>query len=303
MGIEIAITGCNGQLGTELKTILEAGKSELGNLPSAYKNCRVTAVDVADLDITDAQAVDQFLYSHTFSVLLNCAAMTNVDGCESHEDVAEKVNALGPKNLAHSCRMYGCKLVHVSTDYVFDGEGEVPFKETDAPNPDTAYGRTKLHGEQFVLEEDPSAIICRTAWLYGYHGNNFPKKIMKLAREKGSLKVVTDQKGNPTCAVDLAWEMVNLAVSGQSGIFHTTCNGDAVSRYEFTKEILKDAGIACDLQSCVTADFPRAAKVPAFSGLSKSKLDELGLNHMRDWKVALQSWMEHYKLTEEFLNG
>lgn len=301
--MKIAITGAGGQLGSELQSILELGRSELGTLPSAYKGCKVTALDADQLDITDPVAVDQFLGSHSFSMLFNCAAITNVDGCETQEEIAEQVNAIGPRNLAVSCHTYGCRLVHVSTDYVFNGTGNVPFREDDRPNPKSAYGRTKLHGEQYVMEADSDAVICRTAWLYGYHGNNFPKKIMKLAREKGALKVVTDQRGNPTCAVDLAWEMVSLAVLDVHGIFHCTCNGEAVSRYEFAKAVLEDAGIPCNLQPCLTSDFPRRAVVPAFSGLSKEKLDSFHLNWMRDWRSALKGWMEHYKGTEEFAHG
>lgn len=292
--MRILITGSNGQLGTELKTILKTGKSELGVLPQEYNGCGVTAIDVDTLDITDRKAVDDYLREGNFSILFNCAAMTNVDACESKEDLAYQINAVGPENLAVSCKKYGCRLVHVSTDYVFHGDSLVPYTEEDIPNPTTAYGRTKLAGEEKVLIAYSEAVICRTAWLYGYHGNNFVKKIMTLAKEKGTLKVVTDQKGNPTCAVDLAWEIVHLAILGQSGIFHCTCNGEVASRYDFTGEILKDASIHCDLRPCLTADFPRAAKAPANSNLSKAKLDSIHLNLMRDWKTALYGWMQNY---------
>ncbi|MFA5672577.1 MAG: sugar nucleotide-binding protein, partial [Synergistaceae bacterium] len=151
---------------------------------------------------------------------------TNVDGCEGNEDAAYQVNAIGPRNLALACEKYGCRLLHVSTDYVFAGNGSKPYVETDEPAPNTAYGRSKLAGEQHVLENCKDSCICRTAWLYGYVGNNFVKTMLRLARDKGQLTVVDDQVGNPTSAVDLAWQMVLLAASEETGIFHCTCNGE-----------------------------------------------------------------------------
>lgn len=289
--MDILVTGASGQLGSELKRMLAEGKSELGELPPCYKVCSVTAVDADVLDITDAKAVDQYLYTHNFSILFNCAAMTNVDACESDEETAYRVNAEGPGNLAASCRMYGCRLVHVSTDYVFCGDTETPYTEKDVPDPGTAYGRTKLAGERLVLEADPEAIVCRTAWLYGGGDTNFPRKILRLARERGVLKVVTDQKGDPTNAADLAYEMVRLAAAKEKGVFHCTCGGGPVSRFEFAAAVLKEAGIPCRLEPCLTEDFPRVAKVPACSGLSKAKLDSIHMDFFRDWKVALHAWM------------
>jgi dTDP-4-dehydrorhamnose reductase len=223
--MKILVTGAHGQLGTELKTILEKGESELGSLPQACQGCQVTAVDSDVLDITDREVVLKYIGEGGYGVVLNCAAMTNVDACEAHEDVAYRVNALGAENLAKACKANGARLVHVSTDYVFSGDGGAPYREDDPTGPLGAYGRTKLAGEKLVLEADPDAVVCRTAWLYGYVGNNFPKKIMKLAGGKGRLKVVTDQKGDPTCAVDLAFQMVTLAASKENGIFHCTCEG------------------------------------------------------------------------------
>jgi dTDP-4-dehydrorhamnose reductase len=292
--MKILVTGAHGQLGTELKTILEKGESELGSLPQACQGCQVTAVDSDVLDITDQEVVLKYIGEGGYGVVLNCAAMTNVDACEAHEDVAYRVNALGAENLAKACKANGARLVHVSTDYVFSGDGGAPYREDDPTGPLGAYGRTKLAGEKLVLEADPDAVVCRTAWLYGYVGNNFPKKIMKLAGGKGRLKVVTDQKGDPTCAVDLAFQMVTLAASKENGIFHCTCEGGPVSRYGFTQAILEEAGIGCIVEPCLTRDFPRAAAVPADSSLSKGKLEGLGLYVMRPWRDALRKWMRTY---------
>jgi len=220
--------------------------------------------------------------------------MTNVDGCEGNKDVAYQVNAIGPKNLALACEKYGCRLLHVSTDYVFDGLGTRPYVETNTPAPNTAYGRSKLAGERFVLETCKNSCICRTAWLYGYAGNNFVKTMLRLAREKGSLTVVDDQVGNPTSAVDLAWQLVLLAASEETGIFHCTCNGEAVSWNVFARRIMEKAGLAVEVKACTTAEFPRPAKRPAYSALENKHLKDTIGDSMRDWKEALDSFLGHY---------
>jgi len=297
--MNILITGANGQLGNELKTILMQGKSELGPLPPQYKDCQVTAIDVDVLDITDPKAVASYFSNHRFEIVFNCAAMTNVDSCETKEDLAYKINANGPENLAKACAEFHSKFVHVSTDYVFSGIGNKPFVENDECAPDTAYGRTKLSGEHLVMQSCRSAIICRTAWLYGYVGNNFVKTMMRLGRENGVVKVVNDQIGNPTCAVDLAFVMVNLAVTDNSGIFHATCNGPEVSWYEFATSIMQESGIKATVSPCTTKDFPRPAKRPAYSALQNKHLQDIGMDIMRPWDIALHAWMANYLKMEQ----
>ncbi|ADY12223.1 dTDP-4-dehydrorhamnose reductase [Sphaerochaeta globosa] len=290
----ILITGAHGQLGNELQKILEEATSERGKLPLFYERSRIVAVDVDELDITSSDAVDAFFSVHKPNLAFNCAAMTNVDGCEGNEDAAYLVNAVGPKNLALACERHGARLMHISTDYVFDGLGTRPYVETDETAPNTAYGRSKLAGEQFVLASCRNSCICRTAWLYGYIGNNFVKTLLRLAREKGSLTVVDDQVGNPTSAVDLAWQLALLAASQETGIFHCTCNGEAVSWNAFAKRIMEKAGLAVEVKACTTAQFPRPAKRPAYSALENRHLRKTIGDSMRDWKEALDSFLVNY---------
>lgn len=292
--MNILITGSNGQLGTELQLILKKGNSELGKIPAALFTSTILAVDVEELDITDKMAVDAFFAKHKPSLVFNCAAMTNVDGCESDEETAYRINAEGPKNLAIASQRHRARLVHVSTDYVFAGDGTVPYAESDLTNPNTAYGRSKLAGERFVLDLCTNSCVCRTAWLYGFVGNNFVKTMLRLAREKGSLTVVDDQVGNPTSAVDLAYQLVLLAGSTETGIFHCTCNGEAVSWHTFAKRIVEKAGLDVPVNTCTTEEFPRPAKRPSFSALDNEHLRKSIGDSMRDWKVSLDSFLMHY---------
>lgn len=292
--MKILITGSKGQLGNELCKIMGEGISAQGKLPLLSDECTVVGVDVEELDITSSDAVDLFLVQNKPDIVFNCAAMTNVDGCEGDEETAYRVNAVGPRNLAFACERHGVRLLHVSTDYVFDGLASRPYVETDEPAPNTAYGRSKLAGERFVLDLCANSCICRTAWLYGYVGNNFVKTMLRLAREKGNLTVVDDQVGNPTSAVDLAYQLVLLAASNETGIFHCTCNGEAVSWNAFAKRIIKKAGLAVEVKPCSTAEFPRPARRPAYSALDNKHLRDTIGDSMRDWKEALDSFLVHY---------
>jgi dTDP-4-dehydrorhamnose reductase len=295
----ILITGANGQLGSELKHILKTGVSEFGTIAAVYENAEVIGVDLEDLDITDRAAVNAFFEEHRPSLLFNCAAYTNVDGCESDEENAYRVNALGPKYLALACTQHHCRLVHLSTDYVFSGNANTPYTEIDRPGPKTAYGRTKLAGEEFVTELCPDSIICRTAWLYGLEGNNFVKTMLRLAKERGELTVVNDQFGNPTSAVDLAWQLLLLASSTERGIFHCTNNGEAVSWHTFAKRIMVQAGLDVPVRPCTTDEFLRPAHRPAFSALENRRLRATIGDSMRDWTIALDSFLGQYLGKEE----
>jgi dTDP-4-dehydrorhamnose reductase len=290
----ILITGAKGQLGNELSKILEERVSERGKLPLLYKESKIISVDVDELDITSSECVDSFFVLHKPNLVFNCAAMTNVDGCEGNEEATYLVNAIGPKNLAVACDRHKVRLFHVSTDYVFDGLGTRPYVETDKTAPNTAYGRSKLAGEQFVLDYCKNSCICRTAWLYGYTGNNFVKTMLRLAREKGSLMVVNDQFGNPTSTVDLAYQLVLLAASEETGIFHCTCEGETVSWNTFAKRIIEKAGLSVEVKGCTTAEFPRPAKRPVYSALENKHLKDTIGDSMRDWKEALDSFLVHY---------
>ena len=292
--MRILITGSLGQLGSELRRIINGGASVLGVLPAIYHDAELLTVDVDDLDITDSDAVDAYFDEYRPSLVFNCAAYTNVDGCESDEETAYRVNALGVKHLARACAHLGSRLIHLSTDYVFSGEGTVPYTESDKPDPRTAYGRTKRAGEEFVLGYCPDSIVCRTAWLYGHEGGNFVKTMLRLAREKGELTVVSDQVGNPTCAVDLAWQLVLLAASSERGVFHATGNGEPVSWHTFAKRIVSQAGLDVPVHPCTTDEFPRPARRPAFSALDNKRLRDTIGDSMREWTVALDSFLEEY---------
>jgi dTDP-4-dehydrorhamnose reductase len=297
--MRILITGSEGQLGSELGRVISRGASELGVLPAIYNDVELLTVDVDELDITNEEAVDRYFVEHRPSLVFNCAAYTNVDGCESDEEGAYRVNALGAKHLAQACAHHDSRLIHLSTDYVFSGDATVPYAESDKPDPRTAYGRTKLAGEQFVLEHCQDSIVCRTAWLYGHEGNNFVKTMLRLAEEHGRLTVVSDQVGNPTSAVDLAWQLVLLAASTERGIIHATGNGAPVSWHTFAQKIVSQAGLDVPVHPCTSDEYPRPARRPAFSALDNKRLRDTIGDSMREWTIALDSFLEEYLKKKE----
>ncbi|MGN0661479.1 MAG: dTDP-4-dehydrorhamnose reductase [Oscillospiraceae bacterium] len=287
--MNIIITGSKGQLGNQLCSIIKNGSSQLGEIPSEYKNCTVTAVDVDELDITDSAAVNEFIGRVKPDIVINCAAMTNVNGCEEMLETAMKVNAIGPRNLAAACEKAGAKLVHVSTDYVFGGTGNVPYTEWDVCAPQSVYGKSKLLGESYVKEQCKKYFIVRTAWLYGDVGGNFVRTMIKLGTAKDEITVVNDQRGNPTYAEDLAHHILKLAVTDEYGIYHCTGEGEC-SWYDFAVEIMKDFGIDCKVKPCTTEEYPTPAKRPEYSSLRNLMLECTVGNEMRDWKEALLAY-------------
>lgn len=292
--MRILITGAKGMLASQIIKDLERGYTELGELPKEMQNAQVITCDVNELDITDNNACRTYFIEKMPDICINCAAFTNVDGCEDNKMAAFKVNAMGARNLARACELVGAKLVHVSTDYVFSGEGNTPFCEYDMPNPQSVYGKTKLMGERFVEQFCSKYFIVRTAWLYGYAGNNFVKTMVKLGTEKGTLKVVDDQKGNPTNAADLSHHILTLAPTCEYGIYHCTGEGEC-TWYEFAKEIIKLAGVNATVSPCTTEEFPRPAKRPAYSCLENMMLSATVGNKMRDWKEALKAYFDNQK--------
>lgn len=288
--MDILITGANGQLGREIADVLQAGATDIGPIPDVYAGAHVVGVGHAELDISDRQAVDAFMAGRHFDVIFNCAARTDVDGCESDPMGARWTNAVGPQVLALAARARDCKLVHISTDYVFDGTKDAPYAETDIPNPQTAYGKSKLEGELLVSNIWGRHCIVRTSWLYGTHGGNFPKTMLRLARERGAIKVVDDQRGNPTYANDLAHEVLKLAAADVYGTFHCTGEGTC-SWYEFACAVVDAAGISCTKEPCSSAEFPRPARRPANSALENKHLADTVGNEMRPWRAALESFL------------
>ncbi|MBU5488246.1 dTDP-4-dehydrorhamnose reductase [Clostridium sp. MSJ-8] len=295
--MNILITGGKGQLASEIKTIIETGRAEIG--PIELNNAKTEFVDVDELDITNLDAVRSYINDFKADVVVNCAAYTNVDGCESNLDAAFKVNAIGPRNLAIACEEVGAKLLHVSTDYVFSGEdAAAPRKEFDETKPVSAYGTTKLLGEQYVRDFCSRYYIVRTAWLYGYNGHNFVYTMMKLAKANDSITVVNDQRGNPTNANDLAYHILKLIKTDEYGVYHCTGEGEC-SWYDFASKIIALSGENCTVNPCTSqeykAKYPNSADRPAYSSLDNMMLRATVGNEMRDWQTAIETFMKNVK--------
>lgn len=278
--MNILITGANGQLGREMRRLLEGDN-----------RFAPTYTDVDELNITDMDAVDQMVGSLQLDYIINCAAYTAVDHAEDDEDTAALINAQAVENLASAAARHGVRMIHVSTDYVFDGEGNRPYREEDAPHPVSAYGRTKLAGEQALQRLLPEqSVILRTAWLYSPHGKNFVKTMLELGRSRDSLRVVYDQLGSPTSATDLARAIITVMCADEwhPGIYHY-CNEGAVSWYDFTKAIHRLAGITtCDVQPCLSHEFPAKAHRPAYSVLDKAKFKTTFGTTIPYWEESLE---------------
>ena len=293
--MKILITGPKGQLGNELKDIIKKGYSEIGKVSECINNSQVFDFDVDKLDITDLNSVKNVLNTIKPDVVINCAAATNVDGCESDEDFAFKVNALGPRNLAIVCEEIGARLVQVSTDYVFSGVGEKPLTEYDLTAPYSVYGKTKLLGENYVREFCSKYYIVRTAWLYGYVGHNFVYTMRRLGKEKDSINVVNDQIGNPTHANDLAYHILKLIETDEYGIYHCTGKGEC-SWYDFAKMIIELSGEECIVNPCTSEEYKTPAKRPEYSSLDNMMLRNTVGDEMRNWQDAIKSFIENLKV-------
>lgn len=275
--MKILITGANGQLGRELTKQYSNKKVEL------------LLTDVQDLDITNGSMVYEYVLKNKPDVIINCAAHTQVDKCETEVDLAYKINTIGPKNLAQAAYSIGAEIVQVSTDYVFSGEGNKEIAEFDSPDPQTVYGKTKYEGELIVKTLNPKHYIVRTAWLYG-DGNNFVKTMINLSKSNNKIKVVNDQVGSPTSTVDLARVIIKLIEDKNYGTFHCTCKG-LCTWYEFTKEIFKIKGIDTEVVPCTTEEFPRPAKRPKYSVLRNYMLELTSGDITREWQEALKEYL------------
>lgn len=288
--MKIMITGCKGQLGNELQSIIKSGKSEIGAQPKEICAAEVIPVDIDELDITDLPAVEGFVLKAKPDVIINSAAMTNVDGCETMQDTAFKVNAVGVRNLSIAAKKAGAKLIHISTDYVFAGDGSKPYIEWDTVNPKSAYGASKALGEKYALSFNDKSFVVRTSWLYGYQGKNFVKTVRRVIREKGAITVVNDQIGNPTNANDLAHHILKLALTEEYGIYHCTGNGEC-SWYDFAVKIAEYSGFGDVVKPCTTEEYPSPTKRPAYSSLSNLALKCGVGDEMRDWQEALKEYI------------
>ena len=289
--MKILIAGAGGQLGCEMVEMFKQKGNILGKLSSAFNECEIVGLDENVLDITDLNSVKKTIKEHEPDVVINCAAMTDVDGCENNLELAFKVNALGARNLAMASEMVDAKFVQISTDYVFDGTKDSPRVEFDSINPVTAYGRTKALGEKFAQQFCRKSFVVRTAWLYGAHGKNFVKTIVKIAKAKGKLKVVADQFGNPTNVSDLAFCVSKIIETEEYGIYHCSGNGIA-SWFNFADEIVKQFKIDAIVEPCLTIENPRPASRPKFSCLDNLMLRITVKDHCRDWRKALEEFVK-----------
>lgn len=273
--MNILVTGANGQLGNEMRVV--AG----GQTAQVYH-----FTDVVELDICDEQAVERFVVEGAIDCIVNCAAYTNVNKAEEDAVLCDRLNHLAPANLARVAARHRIGLVHVSTDYVFNGEHHVPYREDDATCPNSVYGTTKLAGEEAIRTIHPEAVIIRTAWLYSSFGNNFVKTMLRLGKEREELGVVFDQIGTPTYARDLARTIQHIVGSDiVPGIYHYSNEG-VCSWYDFTKAIFDLAGITtCCLKPLHTDEYPTPAARPHYSVLDKTKIKQT-------YGVKVPHWMD-----------
>ncbi len=289
--MKILITGAKGQLGREIAKCFERGFTELGTPDILKESNEIKLIDIDELDISDIDAVTALFEKENFDAVINCAAYTNVNKCETDRIAAFKANAIGPRNLAIAAEKIGAKLLHVSTDYVFSGDGSTPYVEWDICNPQSVYGKTKYLGEKYIKQFSTKYFIVRTAWLYGYYGANFVKTMRKIASEKGACRVVCDQRGNPTNAADLAHHILKLIATEEYGIYHGTGKGEC-SWYEFTKKIVELSGINASVSPCTTEEFPTPAKRPAYSSLENMMLNATVGDEFREWEDALECFIK-----------
>ena len=280
--MNILITGCNGQLGNEMKLL------EKEDAANNYFN-----TDVAELDITNVEAIEQFLAANNIDGIVNCAAYTAVDKAEANEEFCTLLNAEAPGYLAHAIEKRGGWMIQISTDYVFDGTQHLPYQEDEDTCPNSVYGRTKLVGEFNVLKLCQQSMVIRTAWLYSTFGNNFVKTMIRLGNERPELGVIADQIGTPTYARDLARIIMTAISKGiQPGIYHFTNEGVA-SWYDFTKAIHRLAGITtCHVRPLHTSEYPTAAQRPPYSVLDKTKIKQTYGIEIPYWEESLKECID-----------
>lgn len=274
----VLVTGQHGQLGNELK-----------KLASRFTQFNYVFTDVMELDITDRQKVDEFFEEHKPAICINAAAYTAVDKAETEKELTLKINAEAVGHLAENCAKLNARLVHISTDYVFDGTASTPYSEDHTVSPVNFYGESKLKGEQVAMQVLPSAIIIRTSWVYSFFGNNFVKTMMRLMNDRDSLQVINDQYGSPTYAADLAEAIMQIASNENfdAGVYHYSNEG-VISWFDFAVAIRDIAGLKCDVKPTDTAGYPTPAKRPGYSVMNKQKIISAGIP-LKNWKDSLQT--------------
>lgn len=281
----ILVTGANGQLGNSIRLLADR-----------HPQYQFLFTDVDTLDITDAAAVKAAVQDNQVNYIINCAAYTAVDKAEDNEELCRRLNSYAVGLLGKAAHEAGAKMIHISTDYVFSGTSCLPYKETDDTRPVSTYGRTKLAGEEVLMEVCPDAVIVRTAWLYSEFGSNFVKTVLRLGKERNELGFVFDQIGSPTYAGDLAAAIMAIVVSDERdafipGIYHYSNEG-VCSWYDFTVKILEIAGINSRVHPIETKDYPTRAVRPPYSVLNKSKIKQTYGITVPHWEVSLRVCME-----------
>jgi dTDP-4-dehydrorhamnose reductase len=278
---KILVTGANGQLGSEIKMIAPG-----------YPQFDFIFTDIADFPLDQTEVIISNFKSIQPDIVINCAAYTAVDKAEQDQVVADAINHLAIATLASLCAESGAQLVHISTDYVFDGTSPIAYKEDDQPNPKSVYGVTKLAGETACLKNCPDSIILRTAWVYSEFGNNFVKTMLRLMSERDSLNVVNDQVGSPTYAADLAQVIMTILDSNhwQPGIYHYS-NAGEISWFDFAQDIQEIAHKTCGIKGIPASDYPTPAERPAYSLLDKSKIKEVYGIEAVDYRISLKKMM------------
>ncbi|MBW3491688.1 dTDP-4-dehydrorhamnose reductase [Bacillus sp. FDAARGOS_1420] len=278
--MKVLVTGAKGQLGQDVVNLLEEQTWEVFGLGRE------------ELNITDEKQVSEKVLLIQPDIIIHTAAYTQVDQAESDEEAAFNVNAEGTKYLAKAAEAVGAKFCYVSTDYVFDGTKNEPYKADDQTNPQTVYGKSKLVGEQYTQEYCSKNYIVRTSWVFGLYGNNFVKTMLRLAEEKKELGIVHDQVGSPTYTTDLARFIINLVQTNKYGIYHGS-NSGVCSWYEFAKEIFEQSNIEIMVNPLTTEDFPRPAARPKYSVLDKGMIEQNGFESFQDWKKALKDFLKN----------
>lgn len=277
--MRILVTGVKGQLGYDVVNELEKrGHTAIG-------------VDVEEMDITDAAAVEKEMKADSLDAVIHCAAYTAVDAAEDNRELCMRVNAEGTRNIARVCRELDLKMMYISTDYVFDGEGERPWEPDDARNPLNVYGESKYQGELAVEEYLDRYFIVRIAWVFGVNGKNFIKTMLNLAKTHDEINVVNDQTGSPTYTYDLAVLLADMVETEKYGRYHATNEG-LCTWYEFAKEIFSQAGVDVKVNPVTSGEFPAKAKRPHNSRMDKSRLTENGFTPLPAWQDALKRYLE-----------
>lgn len=292
--MNLLVIGAKGQLGMALQKLLEAKHNTAGTVPQRFLNANIYPVDRSIYNLADPRIAQGLIQKTKADIVINCAAYTNVDGCETNPSLALSSNALLPHSLAQSCEAQGIDFMQISTDYVFSGIADKPYSEYDIPAPKNIYGSTKLLGEQYVMQDCKKTFVVRTAWLYGDSPNNFVSKILNSAKSNRFLQVVEDQIGSPTYVDDLAYYLLRILANGYYGLYHCV-NSGACSRYELAQEILKTAKIPCKVIPCKTVDYPVIAQRPQNTSLNNEMLKVIGEKEPRPWQEALASCLLRLK--------